>query len=58
VLLTIAFPVMLLINGVGNFGELINEYKRLYKQKKNGSFISDHVSSGTQKYEADKLEIS
>jgi hypothetical protein len=26
------------------------EFKRLYREKETGSFVSDHVSSGTMKY--------
>ena len=51
ILLTILFPVMLIAHGIVNFKELIREYKRLYKEKKYGSFVSDHISKGTSKYD-------
>jgi hypothetical protein len=51
ILATLAFPFMIIIHGVVNFNELIKDYKRLYNEKKYGSFVSDHISKGSNKYE-------
>lgn len=37
------FPVVVLAEGFGEFGEIIKEYKKLFNQKKYGSFTSDSV---------------
>lgn len=51
IILTLAFPIMIIIHGFGNLKELIDEYKRLYREKKYGSFVSDHISKGSLKYD-------
>lgn len=40
---TILFPFMILIHGISNIKEILNEYKRAYNQKKYGSFINEHI---------------
>lgn len=47
---TILFPLIVLVNGIGNIKEIIDDFKRLYNEKKYGSFTSDHVWSVTEKY--------
>lgn len=47
-LYTILFPVYVLIVGLGNIQELLDEYSRLYNQKK--AFESDSIQSGTRNY--------
>jgi len=44
---TILFPVYVFMYGIK---ETMREFKRLYREKETGSFVSDHVSSGTMKY--------
>lgn len=48
---TLLFPVNILVFGVANYKEILNEYKRMYNEKKHGSFVENHVSSGTEKYD-------
>lgn len=50
ILNTLLFPIYVLLHGFVNFKELLNEFKRMYNQKKYGSFISDHVSKGSNIY--------
>lgn len=47
ILITILFPVYLLLYGISNFNDLIKEIKRGYNQKKYGSFVSDSITSGS-----------
>lgn len=55
---TILFPVNLLLNGIYNFKELINSYKRLYNQKKTGYFSGDNVYKGTDLYNKILKEVN
>jgi len=50
ILITILFPIFLLIYGIGNFKELIEEMKRGYNQKKYGSFTGDDIYKGSTTY--------
>ena len=43
VLSVILFPVSLIINGVGNYNEVLRDIKRTIWTKKYGSFSSDYV---------------
>ena len=47
---TIIFPIFILIGGLINFKEIIDDYKRLYNQKKYGSFSSDSVENDSNIY--------
>lgn len=49
-LMTVLFPFNVLYAGLGDFKETISDYKKMYNQKKYGSFSSDSVYSGTDKY--------
>lgn len=48
---TLMFPLNVVIHGIGNIGELITEYRRLYNQKKYGAFTSDSAYSGSNRFE-------
>lgn len=50
IVVTILFPIYLLLEGLSNYKELIKEYKGMYNQKKYGSFTSDYIWSGTDIY--------
>jgi hypothetical protein len=47
---TIMFPINLLINGLGNFKEIVDTYKKLYNQKEHGYFSSDNAYRGSDTY--------
>ena len=40
---TILLPIVILVEGIGDFKEIMIEYKELYNQKKCGSFIQDNI---------------
>lgn len=54
ILATILAPIAFIFYGIVNFKELVNEYKRVYNQKKYGSFISNNIWSTTDAFKAIK----
>ncbi len=50
ILITLLFPVILLLEGLLDYKETIKDYKGMYNQKKYGAFSSDSVPSGTDTY--------
>lgn len=43
VLTTVLFPISLILYGLTSYKELHHEMKRLYHQKKYGSFVSEYI---------------
>jgi len=50
VLSTILLPIIVLIEGLANIKETMYDYKRLFNQKKIGSFSGDNIWSNTDMY--------
>jgi hypothetical protein len=50
ILVTVLFPINLLLYGLKDINEIIEEYKKMYNQKKYGSFVSDSIWSNTDTY--------
>lgn len=50
-LCVLMFPYYLLVHGLGELTELLDEYKDLFNQKKCGSFSSKHIPKGSKQYE-------
>lgn len=50
-LMTILFPLVVVLGGVINFKEIFNDTKELYRQKERGSFSGDHFQSKTDTYD-------
>lgn len=50
ILQTIMFPILVLLEGLGDIKQIIEEYKKLYNQKKYGSFRGDNIWSDSDKY--------
>lgn len=53
-LATVLAPIAFIFYGIVNFKELATEYKRVYNQKKYGSFMSDTIWSTSTVYKAIK----
>lgn len=53
-LATVLAPIAFIFYGIANFKELVNEYKRVYNQKKYGSFMSDTIWSTSSVYKTIK----
>lgn len=51
VVATLLFPLVLLIEGFGNFKDVKRTYYRLYNEKKTGSFCANDVSPHSRDYE-------
>jgi hypothetical protein len=50
ILMIIIFPIILLLDGIANIKEIIEEYKSMCNQKKYGSFCSNSIPSNTDTY--------
>lgn len=50
IVITIAFPIVLLFDGLSNFKSTLREYHKLYNQKRLGNFSADHCWSNTETY--------
>jgi hypothetical protein len=50
-LVTILFPVIILLEGLMNIKESWKDFVKLYKQKESGSFVSEHVRRDAEKYQ-------
>lgn len=50
ILVTVMFPINILMYGLKNFKEIITEYKEMYNEKKYGSFVSDSIPSNADTY--------
>lgn len=48
------FPYYLLVHGLSNFGEMIEEYKELFNQKKYGNFTDELVRKMRRDREVNK----
>lgn len=47
---TVAFPVVVLFAGLSNISEILEEYKKLYFEKKYGAFVSDFAWGDSEVY--------
>lgn len=48
---TLFFPFVVIYGGLGNWGKIIEEYKKLFNQKKYGNFVSDLISKKSITYD-------
>jgi len=50
ILSTILLPIIILMEGLANVKETMYDYKRLFNQKKCGSFFGDNIWNNTDMY--------
>ena len=50
ILCMILFPLIIIADGLYNFKETINDYKKIFDQKKHGNFIADFIRSNNKEY--------
>ena len=51
IVITLLFPISVLLYGFSNIKDVLDELKHAYNQKKYGSFTSDSVPKGSELYQ-------